>query len=72
MAACASHPALVARAPLNARDSEQYLLLTSNGCCWVADAGVATRFDSMKMAMREALRLPGGLRAFGLPAPTVH
>jgi hypothetical protein len=61
------HSALVTRAPYRATDPDNYLVLTSLGPAWTLDPAGATPFRSMKEAMRAALRLPGEIRAFGLP-----
>jgi len=62
--------ALVARTNLDA-DAEHYLLVTPAGrTVWVEDPQTATSFTSMREATRMAMRLPSGLRAFGLPLET--
>jgi hypothetical protein len=61
------NPAIVARPPLRASDADQYLMLTPKGAAWTTDPNSATPFESMKEAMRAAMRLPSGVRAFGLP-----
>lgn len=61
------HPALVSRASCRAKDPADYLVLTSDTPVWTRDPARATPFVSMKEAMRAALRLPGEIRAFGLP-----
>ncbi|MEI9965619.1 MAG: hypothetical protein WDM92_14060 [Caulobacteraceae bacterium] len=49
-------------------DPSQYLQLDQDGrSAWVTDPLTATVFPSMRDAMRMALRLPSGLRAYGLP-----
>jgi hypothetical protein len=61
-------PALVARPSLRAIDPSQYLLMSPEGtAAWVGDPAAATAFESMREAMRAALRLPGSVRAFALP-----
>jgi hypothetical protein len=61
----ASRPAIVSKA---VGDHAEHLKLGPNGeALWVADPATATPFYSMKEAMRIALRLPSGLRAFGMP-----
>ena len=51
-----------------ARAGTEYLRLEPTGAAvWVADPASATAFGSMKEAARMALRLPSGLRAFGMP-----
>lgn len=73
-----SRPALVCRAPVGALGQDQYLRMTEEGApFWTEDPATATAFESMREATRAALRLPAGLKAFGLPAPaeravTVH
>jgi hypothetical protein len=63
-----SHPAVVSRPLERAGAADQYLILGPEGAaCWTMDPSVATTFDSMREAMRAAVRLPGALRAFGLP-----
>ena len=70
--------ALVCRAPVGVHGHEQYLRMTDDGVIyWIDDQDGATPFASMREATRAALRLPGSLRAFGLPlpaspAPTLH
>lgn len=72
-------PALVSRPHERAAEPDQYLMLTPQGeARWTVDPTVATSFPSMREAMRAAVRLPGAIRAFGLPlatelhASTVH
>ena len=63
---CHAAPALVAKADLG--HHEQFLQLDRSGQpMWIADSDGATTFASMREAMRMAMRLPGGLRAYGLP-----
>ena len=63
-----SHLAIVTRSPVGAGDNEQYAQLGAGGeIAWTSDAAAATAFESMREAMRFALRLPGSMRAFGLP-----
>ncbi|HXQ12279.1 MAG TPA: hypothetical protein VN805_14885 [Caulobacteraceae bacterium] len=63
--------AIVSRPLLRAKDPDLYLAIGSNGAVsWTNDVEAATAFDSMKEAMRAALRLPGAYRAFGLPLRT--
>ena len=65
-----SRPALVCRAPLGALGQDQYLRLSEEGApFWTEDPSGATAFDSLREATRAAMRLPSGLRAFGLPVP---
>jgi hypothetical protein len=61
------NPAIVARPSARPSDADQYLMLTAKGAAWTTDPQAATAFDSMKEAMRAAMRLPSALRAFGLP-----
>lgn len=61
-------PAVVVRPPRGPSDPGQYLILTPMGAAhWTADPRAATAFESMREATRAALRLPGAVRAFGLP-----
>jgi hypothetical protein len=61
-------PAVVARPPMRPTDADQYLMLSPQGApSWTTDPHAATAFESMKEAMRAALRLPSSVRAFGLP-----
>ena len=65
-----SRAALVCRAPVGPSGQDQYLRLTPEGLpSWTESLETATAFESMREATRAALRLPGALRAFGLPAP---
>jgi hypothetical protein len=60
-------PAIVAKADTAHR--EAFLKLMGAGePVWISDPAEATRFASMREAMRMAMRLPGALRAYGLPA----
>ncbi|MBI1199591.1 MAG: hypothetical protein GC203_17150 [Phenylobacterium sp.] len=53
---------------LVARPDDSYLRLTPAGAAeWVTDPASATAFDTLREATRMAMRLPAGLRAFGLP-----
>lgn len=70
--------ALVARAA-EGNGVDRYLRLSPAGdAAWTDDAADATIFDSMREATRAAMRLPAGLRAFGLPrgpvapSPSTH
>jgi len=66
--AFAANPALVSRPTVGPQDSVQYLQITPSGSAtWTKDPVAATPFASMAEAMRAAVRLPGSLRAFGLP-----
>ena len=60
-------PALVSRATVGRDEPDQYLVLSSGGPLWTTDPSKATAFESMREAMRAAVRLPSGLHAFGLP-----
>jgi hypothetical protein len=61
----ACRPAVVSKA---ARAGAEYLRVTDDGTSvWVADPASATPFGSMREATRVAVRLPSGLRAFGMP-----
>jgi hypothetical protein len=47
---------------------ESFLKLIESGQpVWISDPCEATAFASMREAMRMAMRLPGGLRAYGVP-----
>lgn len=66
-----AHLALVSRPVREADSACQYLVITPSGRWdWTTDAEVATTFASMREAARAALRLPGSVRAFGLPRDT--
>jgi hypothetical protein len=63
-----AHPALVSRPAAGPHDFSEYLVLTADGSAkWTRDPVAATAFESMKEAMRAAMRLPASVRAFGLP-----
>ena len=62
-----TRPALVSRSPLRPTDQEQFLQLLDGAPRWTPDPDAATRFASLREATREALRLPAGVRAFGVP-----
>ncbi len=63
-----SRAAVVSKPELGKADPSQYLQLGQDGrSAWVTDPLTATVFPSMRDAMRMALRLPSGLRAYGLP-----
>ncbi len=67
-----ARPALVSRPPARASDPAQYLLLTPQGSpTWTSDPASATIFESMRESARAAVRLPSGLRAFGVPLRSV-
>lgn len=60
-------PAVVAKTD-TATHAERYLLVQPAGQpAWVDSPEQATPFASMREAMRMAMRLPAGLRAYGLP-----
>jgi hypothetical protein len=61
-------PAANRLAVVSKGDGAQYLRVTEDGRnVWVADPASATPFGSMREATRMAIRLPSGLRAFGMP-----
>jgi hypothetical protein len=61
-------PAVVARPSIRSDEQASYLLLTPHGqATWTGDPRAATAFASMREAARAAFRLPGALRAYGLP-----
>jgi hypothetical protein len=63
-----AHTAIVACPVTTGAATARYLRLASDGAvAWEADPEMATPFESMREAARAALRLPGALRAFGLP-----
>jgi hypothetical protein len=60
-------PALVAKA--DPAHCEAFLKILGAGeAVWTPDPQEATAFASMREAMRMAIRLPAGLRAYGVPA----
>ena len=62
------HPAIVSRQGSSAAGQGQYLLLIETGAPrWTDDPEHATAFESMREAMRAAIRLPSGLRAYAAP-----
>jgi len=64
----AHNPAVVSRPLQTPGAADQYLVLgPENAARWTEDPTAATAFESMREAMRAAARLPGALRAFGLP-----
>ena len=64
-------PALVSRIERTAGEPDRYLLISNDGPPrWTSDLEAATSFESMREATRAAARLPGSLRAFGIPAPS--
>jgi hypothetical protein len=63
-----SRDAIVAKASTRPGDFGQYLRLMENGApTWIDDPRAATRFASMREAMRASLRLPSTLHAFAVP-----
>ena len=61
-------PAIVSKAGPTEAAPIEYLMLDDKGApVWVTDPEAATTFSSMRDATRMALRLPGAMRAFGLP-----
>ena len=63
-----AHPAIVSRRDTNANAQGRYLQLTAGGGAkWIDDPAAATAFDSMREALRAAVRLPAALRAYGVP-----
>jgi hypothetical protein len=46
----------------------EYLVNEPGRSQWVENAQRAARYDTLREATREALRLPSSLRAFALPA----
>lgn len=46
----------------------QYLVTNLGRCEWAESAARAARYQTLRDATREAMRLPSGLRAFALPA----
>ena len=62
------HPAIVSRRQLFPQAHQSYLRVSPQGAAtWIDDPEQATAFASMREAARMALRLPAGLKAFGLP-----
>ena len=60
-----AHAAVVARtSPMGL----EYLVRESGRPEWALNAAVAARFETLREATRAALRLPGALRAYALPA----
>jgi hypothetical protein len=67
-AIASTRAAIVSRAPIQPWAAAQYLQQSQEGATtWTSDPTAATPFASMREATRAALRLPSGLRAFGLP-----
>lgn len=63
-----AHQAIVTRPPVLPFETDQYLILASEGgLMWTKDPQAATQFPSMREAARAAIRLPSALRAYGLP-----
>ncbi len=61
-------PALVSRPQVRTDAPDEYLQLTPQGAAmWTTDPAAATPFVSMREATRAAARLPGSLRAYGVP-----
>jgi hypothetical protein len=46
----------------------QYLVSNLGRCEWAENAARAVRYQTLREATREAMRLPSALRAFALPA----
>lgn len=64
----APHAAIVSRSDVGPLARGRYLQLTGSGAsCWTDDAEAATAFESMREALRAAVRLPAALRAYGVP-----
>ena len=64
----ASRAAVVSKPAFGRTDPSQYLKVDQEGrSAWVTDPLAATVFPSMRDATRMAVRLPSGLRAYGLP-----
>lgn len=57
--------ALVARTRF---DNLEYLVRDTGPVEWAGNADGAARFQNLREATRAAMRLPGNLRAFALPA----
>jgi hypothetical protein len=61
-------PAVVSRPAVRPGDPSRYLFVMPDGApSWTPDPEAATEFMSLREATRAAIRLPGSLRAFGLP-----
>ena len=46
----------------------EYLVSNLGRCEWAESAQRAARYETLRDATREALRLPGAMRAYALPA----
>lgn len=57
--------AVVARTRLNGLE---YLVQTKGAAEWAVNAEGAAKFETLREATRAAMRLPGTLRAFAMPA----
>jgi len=62
------HPAIVARGDGSLAPCS-YLQLSAGHPHWTDDPDAATAFESMREALRVAVRLPATLRAYGIPRP---
>jgi len=61
-------PAVVARSPRLPDDLNDFLFINPRGAPeWTSDPAAAMTFESMREAMRMAMRLPASVRAFSLP-----
>jgi hypothetical protein len=56
--------AVVARTRSN---TLEYLVRSPGADKWAENADVAARYQNLREATREAMRLPSGMRAFALP-----
>jgi len=59
--------AVVARTSQNGLE---YLVRDQGPLEWGMNAALAARFENLREATRAAMRLPGALRAYALPAET--
>ncbi|HEY3949202.1 hypothetical protein [Phenylobacterium sp.] len=60
--------ALVSRTEVRPGAPASYLMLSPTGAAgWTHDPAAATPFASMREAMRQAMRLPAAMKAYGLP-----
>ena len=57
--------AVVARTSQNGLE---YLVRDRGATEWAMNAAVAARFENLREATRTAMRLPGALRAYAMPA----
>ncbi len=48
----------------------EYLVSNLGRCEWAESAAAAARYQTLRDATREAMRLPSALKAFALPAET--